>query len=77
LENIARIDGAVVLCSNAHLLAFGAILHHHSTEEAINRTVEGGRTAAALAASQYGTVLKVSEDGVMAMFRDGRCLWEM
>jgi hypothetical protein len=77
LENIARIDGAVVLCSNAHLLAFGAILHHHSTEEALNRTVEGGRTTAAIAASQYGTVLKVSEDGLMAMFRDGRCLWEM
>ncbi len=77
LENIARIDGAVVLCSNAHLLAFGAILHHHSTEEAMNRTVEGGRTTAAIAGSQYGTVLKVSEDGLMGMFRAGQCLWEM
>lgn len=77
LENIARIDGAVVLCSNTNLLAFGAILHHHSSEEALNRPVEGGRTTAALEASQYGTVLKVSEDGLMAMFRGGRCLWEM
>ena len=77
LENIARIDGAVVLCTDAKLLAFGAILHHHSTEEALNRTVEGGRTTAAIAASHYGTVLKISEDGLISMYRGGHCLWEM
>ena len=77
LENIARIDGAVVLCPDANLLAFGAILHHQSTEEALNRTVEGGRTTAAIAASRYGTVLKISEDGLMSMYRSGECLWEM
>ena len=77
LENIARIDGAVVLSADANLLAFGAILHHQSTEEAINRPVEGGRTTAAIAASRYGTVLKISEDGLMSMYRGGRCLWEM
>jgi len=77
LENIARIDGAVVLCGNASLMAFGAILHHHSTEEVMNRTVEGGRTTAAIAASHYGTVLKISEDGAISMFRAGRCLWDM
>jgi hypothetical protein len=77
LENIARIDGAVVLCRDANLLAFGAILHHHSTEEAMNRTVEGGRTTAAIAASHYGTVLKISEDGLISMYRGGQCLWEM
>ena len=76
LENIARIDGAVVLCADANLLAFGAILHHRVTEEAINRTVEGGRTTAAIAASHYGTVLKISEDGLVSMYRGGRCLWE-
>jgi hypothetical protein len=77
LENIARIDGAVVLCPDANLLAFGAILHHDSTEEALNRTVEGGRTTAAIAASRYGTVLKISEDGLISMYRAGQCLWEM
>ncbi len=35
LENIARIDGAVVLCPDANLLAFGAILHHTSKQEAL------------------------------------------
>ncbi len=77
LENIARIDGAVVLCPDSNLLAFGAILHHQSNEEAMNRTVEGGRTTAAIAASRYGTVLKISEDGLIAMYRGGQCLWEM
>jgi DNA integrity scanning protein DisA with diadenylate cyclase activity len=77
LENIARIDGAVVLCPDGNLMAFGAILHHQSTEEALNRTVEGGRTTAAIAASQYGTVLKISEDGLISMYRGGQCLWEM
>ena len=77
LENIARIDGAVVLCPSGQLLAFGAILHHQSSREAINRTVEGGRTTAAIAASRYGTVLKISEDGMISMYRDERCLWEM
>jgi hypothetical protein len=66
-----------VLCANSSLLAFGAILHHHSTEEAMNRTLEGGRTTAAIAASHYGTVLKISEDGLISMFRAGHCLWEM
>ncbi len=77
LENIARIDGAVVLCPDAQLLAFGAILHHQSAEQALNRTVEGGRTTAALAASRFGTVLKISEDGMMSMYRNQQCLWEM
>jgi hypothetical protein len=77
LENIARIDGAVVMCGDGNLLAFGAILHHQSSEEALNRTIEGGRTTAALTASRYGTVLKISEDGLMSMYRDGQCLWEM
>lgn len=77
LENIARIDGAVVLSADAHLLAFGAILHHQSTQESINRTVEGGRTTAAIAASHFGTVLKISEDGLISMYRGGGCLWEI
>ena len=49
----------------------------NSTEEAMNRTVEGGRTTAAIAASHYGTVLKISEDGLISMYRGGQCLWEM
>jgi len=77
LENIARIDGAVVVCEDGNLLAFGAILHHQSSRNALNRSVEGGRTTAAIAGSHFGTVLKISEDGLISMYSGGHCLWEM
>ena len=53
------------------LLAFGAILRARSGVGAI----EGARASAALGASAHGPVLKVSEDGSLAMFLDGRKVW--
>ena len=41
------------------------------------RSVQGARTLAALAASQHGPVLKVSEDGYLTMFLKGRRVWEL
>ena len=38
---------------------------------------EGSRTAAAVAASHFGSVLKVSEDGMLSHYRGGQCLWEL
>ncbi len=74
LESVARIDGAIVLDREAHVLTFGAILLASGDDA---QAVEGGRTTAALAASNYGDVLKVSEDGVIAYYRDGACRWEI
>ncbi len=74
LESVARIDGAIVLDQDANLLAFGAILQN-SIAGASNPG-EGSRTAAALAASHFGAVLKVSEDGMVSYFRRGHCLCE-
>ncbi len=74
LETVARIDGAIVLDRESSILTFGAILQ--ASSEGI-RAVEGGRTTAALAASRFGEVLKVSEDGLVAFYRDGMCVWEM
>ena len=37
--------------------------------------IEGARASAALGASYHGPVLKVSEDGSLAMFLDGRRVW--
>jgi DisA bacterial checkpoint controller nucleotide-binding len=74
LETVARIDGAIVLDRASHVLTFGAILQASSVGI---RAVEGGRTTAALAASRFGDVLKVSEDGLVAFYRDGECVWEM
>jgi len=74
LENIARIDGAVVMDANGRVLTFGAILRHHSGSDL---AVEGGRTTAALTTSRIGNVLKVSEDGLISYYAKGNCVWEM
>jgi hypothetical protein len=77
LESIARIDGAIVLDRTAGLLAFGAILRHQLEPGLGENAVEGGRTSAAIAASRYGHVLKVSEDGLVSHYSGGRCVWEL
>ena len=70
-DALATLDGAVVTEPNGQLLAVGAILRHPhrrraATEEGVT---EGARTTAAMAASRYGPVLKVSEDGMITFYR--------
>lgn len=76
LESVARIDGAIVLDRESRLIAFGAILRS-PTRQAESNATEGARTTAALAASQFGSVLKVSEDGVISFYIKGRCVWDI
>jgi hypothetical protein len=78
LDVLATLDGAVVTDGDGQLLAVGAILRHPpatlpGTETGIS---EGARTTAAIAASRYGPVLKVSEDGMITFFDDGR-IWDI
>jgi hypothetical protein len=73
LEALAGLDGAVVTDRQGRLLAFGAILRARSGVAA----VEGARASAALGASYHGPVLKVSEDGSLAMFLAGERVWVM
>ena len=75
LETVARIDGAIVLDRDSRVLTFGAILRHPLPEET-PAVVEGGRTTAAISASRYGNVLKISEDGQIAFYQAGRQVWE-
>ncbi|HEX3035604.1 MAG TPA: hypothetical protein VHT73_10820 [Thermodesulfobacteriota bacterium] len=77
LETLARIDGAIVLDRESNLLAFGAILRHPLGIDERIHAVEGGRTTAAIFASRFGNVLKVSEDGFISFFQDGQDIWEM
>jgi hypothetical protein len=77
LEALAGIDGAVVTDRKGRLLSFGAILRVTPETTLMPRAVQGARTAAALAASYHGPVLKVSEDGFLSMFLGGRRLWEI
>jgi hypothetical protein len=77
LETVARIDGGIVLDRDSNLLAFGAILRHHDLAEFHPENIEGGRTTAAIAASRFGHVLKISEDGLISFFQNGQCIWDM
>jgi hypothetical protein len=77
LETIARIDGSIVLDRDANLLAFGAILRHSPVTITPDEVAEGSRTAAAIAASQFGNVLKISEDGHLSFYKSGRCAWNL
>ena len=73
LEALAGVDGAVVTDREGRLLAFGAILRGQPGPGA----VEGARASAAIGASFHGPVLKVSEDGSLAMYLDGRRAWAL
>jgi hypothetical protein len=74
---LASIDGATVTDRSGRLLAAGAILRHPATDDGDDRgIVEGARTTAAMAASRFGPVLKVSEDGIITFF-DGRRVWDI
>ncbi len=77
LESVARIDGGIVLDRDSKLLAVGAILRHHDLTDFHPENIEGGRTTAAVAASRFGDVLKVSEDGLISFFQNGKCIWDM
>ena len=78
LEALASLDGATMVTRDGNLLAAGAILRHLPLEDHANEggIVEGARTSAALSASGFGPVLKVSEDGIITFF-DGERVWDI
>jgi hypothetical protein len=75
LAALCRLDGAMVTDLSGRLLAFGAILVH-PMQPADGWVAEGARTTAAQAASRFGPVLKVSEDGLIS-FYDGEKVWDI
>ena len=77
LETIARIDGALILDADADLLAFGAILHYPDLVDLHPGNIEGGRSSAAIAASRFGSALKISEDGLISFYQNGKHIWDM
>jgi hypothetical protein len=74
LQSIARVDGGIVLDRDGRLLAFGAILRNAGEYVTAQ---DGGRTTAAVHASRFGPVLKISEDGSVSFYRGGVKLWEI
>ena len=77
LETIARMDGSLVMDRDSNLLAFGAILRNTRMAGSDDQILEGGRTTAAVGASRFGNVLKISEDGLVSHYKDGALVWEM
>ena len=73
---LATLDGAMVCDRHGQLLAAGAILRHPLAAVDGGRAAEGARTTAAIAASRFGPVLKVSEDGLITCFDSGR-VWDI
>lgn len=69
LARLAALDGATVVDREGHLLAYGAIVASKESQH------EGARTAAARTLSEAAAiVIKVSEDGEMTIFQDGRAV---
>jgi hypothetical protein len=73
---LATLDGAMVCDRHGQLLAAGAILRHPLAAADVGHAAEGARTTAAIAASRFGPVLKVSEDGLITCFDGGR-VWDI
>ena len=76
LEAFAGLDGAIATDQSGRLLAFGAILRHDASAS-LGTIAEGARTTAAIIASRFGPVLKVSEDGVVSCFLKGVRVWDL
>ncbi|MEK6225398.1 MAG: hypothetical protein AABM40_03795 [Chloroflexota bacterium] len=70
LAELAGLDGALVFANSGQLLAYSAILRPKRQGQ-IART-EGSRTKAAIGASLYGLVVKISADGGIEVFSEGR-----
>ncbi|WP_240907329.1 hypothetical protein [Paludisphaera rhizosphaerae] len=83
VEALASLDGALAVDGEGRLLAFGAILRHDVPASGAGPRVpsrdvaEGARTTAAMVASRFGPVLKISEDGVVSCFLDGDRVWDL
>jgi len=69
LSRILSSDGLTVINRKAELLDTGVII---DTSQVSDLVTGGGRTTAANAASHFGRVVKVSEDGPIELYRNGQ-----
>lgn len=74
LVSFARIDGALVVSDQGKLLGFGVILRPPGDGK--RKAEVGARTLAARLASQYGLAIKISEDGPVTVYHQGKKIIE-
>ena len=72
LNSILSSDGLTVINRKGELIDTGVII---DTSRVKDLVTGGGRTTAATAASYFGPVIKVSEDGQVVLFRNGRQIY--
>lgn len=72
LLRILSADGMTVFSRNGKLLETGFIIDTSHAHEVVTG---GGRTTAASAASFFGKVIKVSQDGPIDLYQDGRLIY--
>jgi hypothetical protein len=70
LVELASLDGAIVVSNRGRILAYGSILDPKKIGRA--RASEGSRTKAATGASNYGLAFKISADGGIEVFHEGK-----
>lgn len=70
MVELASLDGAVVLDNQGSIVAYGAVLNPRKKGKI--GPAEGSRTKAAIGASKYGIAVKVSSDGDITFFEDGK-----
>ncbi|MHA4168015.1 MULTISPECIES: diadenylate cyclase [Bacillus cereus group] len=68
-ELISSIDGAVILDKNFNILSAGEMINSSGIKN--EKSYRGARTLAAIAASQFGLAIKISEDGDILIFELG------
>lgn len=74
LSRILSSDGLTVINRKGELLDTGVIIDTSGVKELVTG---GGRTTAATAASHFGPVVKVSEDGPVELFRNGSSIYRV
>ncbi len=67
---LASLDGAIVLDNSGQIRAYGAVLQPKKAGRL--RGTEGSRTKAAIGASKYGLAVKISSDGDITVYYEGK-----
>jgi hypothetical protein len=70
LVELASLDGAIVMNNSGRVRAYGAVLQ--PKKKGRLRGTEGSRTKAAIGASNYGLAVKISSDGDITVYHEGK-----
>jgi len=70
IVELAGLDGAIVLNNSGRILAYAAVLQPRKKGK--TGLAEGSRTKAAIGASKYGLAVKISSDGDITFYENGK-----